>query len=52
MFALLGGFFAVLFCGEYPEGIRYFLVGVYRHALRVEAFAGLLADTYPPFQLA
>lgn len=49
--AFLGGFFAVLFTGEYPEGIRNFLVGVYRYALRVEAYAGLLTDTYPPFRL-
>ncbi len=48
----LGGFFAVLVTGEYPEGIRDFLVGVYRYALRVEAYAGLLTDTYPPFRLA
>ena len=51
-FAFIGGFFAVLFTGEYPEGIRDFLVGVYRYALRVEAYAGLLTDTYPPFRLA
>jgi uncharacterized protein DUF4389 len=46
------GFFAVLFTGSYPEGIRDFLVGVYRYALRVEAYAGLLTDSYPPFQMA
>ena len=37
---------------EYPVGIRDFLVGVYRYVLRVEAYAGLLTDTYPPFRLA
>ena len=52
MFAFLAGFFAVVFTGEYPEAIRDFLVGVYRYALRVEAYVGLLTDTYPPFQLA
>ena len=51
-FAFLGGFFAVLVTGDYPEPIRDFLVGVYRYALRVEAYAGLLTDTYPPFRLA
>jgi uncharacterized protein DUF4389 len=45
------GFFAVVFTGEYPEGARDFLVNVYRYALRVEAYVGLLTDTYPPFQL-
>lgn len=49
--ALVGGFIAVLFTGEYPRGIRDFLVGVYRYALRVEAYAGLLTDVYPPFRL-
>jgi hypothetical protein len=52
VFAFLAGFFAVLFTGEYPEAIRDLLVGVYRYALRVEAYVGLLTDTYPPFQLA
>jgi hypothetical protein len=52
VFAFLGSFFAVLFTGEYPEGIRDYLVGVYRYALRVEAYVGLLTDMYPPFDLA
>ena len=52
VFAFLGGLFAVLFTGEYPEGIRNFLVGVYRYGLRVEAYVGLLTDTYPPFRMA
>jgi len=49
--AFVIGFFAVLFTGEYPEGIRGYLVGTYRYALRVEAYVGLLTDTYPPFSL-
>ncbi len=52
LFAFLGGVVAVGLTGEYPAGIRDFLVGVYRYGLRVEAYAGLLTDTYPPFQLA
>ena len=48
----IGGFFAVLVTGEYPQGIRDFLVAVYRYGLRVEAYAGLLTDTCPPFRLA
>jgi hypothetical protein len=51
-FAFIGGFFAVLFTGEYPIGIRDFLVSVYRYGLRVEAYVGLLTDVYPPFELA
>ena len=45
------GFLAVLVTGEYPEGIRAFLVSVYRYALRVEAYVGFLTDGYPPFSL-
>jgi hypothetical protein len=49
---IVAGFFAVLFTGEYPEGIRDFLVSAYRYALRVEAYIGFLTDQYPPFSLA
>jgi hypothetical protein len=49
---LVAGFFAVLITGEYPQGIRDFLVNAYRYALRVEAYVGLLTDRYPPFSLA
>jgi hypothetical protein len=52
VFAFIGSFFVVLFTGEYPEGIRNFLVGVYRYGLRVEAYIGFLTDAYPPFRLA
>ena len=51
VFALIGGFFAVVFSGEYPQGARDFLVGVYRYGLRVQAYVGLLTDRYPPFSL-
>ena len=44
-------FLAVLVTGEYPEGIRDFLISVYRYALRVEAYVGFLTDEYPPFSL-
>lgn len=50
--AFVIGFFAVLFSGEYPRGIRDFLVNVYRYGLRVQAYVGLLTDRYPPFALA
>jgi Domain of unknown function (DUF4389) len=46
------GFFAVLVTGEYPQGIRDFLVSAYRYALRVETYVGFLTDQYPPFSLA
>ena len=50
--AVIAGLFGVLFTGEYPLGIRDFLVNAYRYALRVEAYVGLLTDEYPPFRLA
>lgn len=50
--AVIAGLFAVLITGEYPEGLRTFLVGVYRYNVRVQAYAGLLTDQYPPFTLA
>ena len=34
----------MLFTGEYPEGIRSFLVSAYRYTLRVEAYVGFLTD--------
>ncbi|MDQ3898725.1 MAG: DUF4389 domain-containing protein [Actinomycetota bacterium] len=51
VFVVIGGFFAVVFTGEYPEGARRFLVGAYRYNLRVQAYVGLLTDVYPPFAL-
>jgi hypothetical protein len=47
----IAGFFAVLVTGEYPQGLRDFLVGVYRYSVRVQAYVGLLTDEYPPFSL-
>ena len=45
------GFFAVLITGQWPEGLREFIVGVHRWAYRVQAYVFLLTDAYPPFQL-
>lgn len=50
--AVLAALLAVLFTGEYPKGLRDFVVNAYRYGLRVEAYAGLLTDAYPPFRLA
>jgi hypothetical protein len=52
VFVVIASFFAVVFTGEYPIAMRDFLVGVYRYGLRVQAYVGLLTDTYPPFRLA
>jgi Domain of unknown function (DUF4389) len=44
-------FFAVLFTGRWPEGLRTFVVGVMRWNTRVSAYLYLLTDAYPPFSL-
>jgi len=51
MFVWIGGFFAVLVTGRWPEGMRTFLVGTFRWTMRVTAYAYLLTDQYPPFSL-
>ena len=50
-FVLVIAFFAVLFTGRWPEGLRRFTLGVMRWWLRVEAYLLLLTDVYPPFAL-
>ena len=44
-------FFAVLFTGRWPEGLRDFVLNVQRWYLRVQTYFLLLTDEYPPFQL-
>jgi hypothetical protein len=44
-------FFAVLFTGRWPGGLRDFALGVGRWWLRVNAYLVLLTDEYPPFTL-
>jgi hypothetical protein len=41
--------FAILFTGNYPEGLYNFGVGVLRWFIRIEAYLLLLVDEYPPF---
>ena len=49
--AVIVGFFAVVFTGQFPLGPRDFIVKAWRYGLRVQAYAGLLTDQYPPFAL-
>ena len=50
-FALWWAFFVVLFTGKFPQGVHSFVVGVVRWATRVNAYAMLMTDTYPPFSM-
>jgi hypothetical protein len=43
--------FAILITRAYPAGLHPFAVGVMRWLVRVEAYALLLVDEYPPFSL-
>ena len=46
---LIVAWFAVLFTGRWPEGMRSFVIGYFRWQLRVYAYLYLLTDVYPPF---
>lgn len=48
---LILGFFAVLFTGRWPEGLRNFVVATLRVSNRFNAYANYLTDQYPPFSL-
>jgi hypothetical protein len=48
---LIIAFFAVLFTGSWPAGLRDYVVGVERWATRVMMYYGLMTDQYPPFSL-
>jgi len=49
--AFVIAFFAVLFTGTWPSGLRDFVVKVWGYWLRVEVYYLMLTDTYPPFAL-
>lgn len=43
------GWFAILFTGEYPKGLRSLVTYYMRWRVRASAYAALLRDEYPPF---
>ncbi len=43
--------FAILFTGNYPEGMYRFTTGYLRWSFRVESYLLLMRDEYPPFSL-
>jgi hypothetical protein len=49
---LILGFFAVLFTGKWPAGLRNFATGALRWNARLSAYLYLLTDEYPPFSLS
>lgn len=52
-FAIIVGWFAILFTGRLPRSIHDFLVGYLRWSARVYSYAILLTtDRYPPFRLS
>jgi Domain of unknown function (DUF4389) len=44
-------FFVVIITGKWNEGMRRFVLGVFRWAWRVTAYVTLMTDVYPPFSL-
>jgi hypothetical protein len=50
-FVAIVAWFAVLILGRWPEGLRSFAIGYMRWNTRLNAYANLLTDKYPPFSL-
>lgn len=52
LFTAIFAWFALLFTGRYPEGLYNFNSGVLRYFVRVNSYAGLLTDKFPPFGIS
>jgi hypothetical protein len=51
-FAFIGAWFSIVFTRQYPRGIFDFVAGVLRWSARVNGFAYLMTERYPPFSTA
>jgi hypothetical protein len=51
IFVWIAAFFAVLFTGRWPGGMRNYMIGLERWSTRVNAYLYLMRDEYPPFSL-
>jgi hypothetical protein len=49
--AMLFGWIAVLFVGQFPRGLFDFIVGSQRWGNRIGVYMFLLTDAYPPFRM-
>ena len=52
VFVLLAAWFAVLFTGRWPEGMRRYLVRLTNYYLRVWVYVLMVDNTYPKFGLS
>lgn len=50
-FLLLVALIGLLFTARYPQGLYDFVVGINRWSIRVQTYATLMRDEYPPFRL-
>jgi hypothetical protein len=50
-FVLIAAFFAVLFTGKFPPGMRDYVVKVMRYSVNLTAYIKFLRDEYPSFGL-
>jgi hypothetical protein len=50
-FVLIAAFFAVLFTGKFPLGMRDYIVKVARYGLRIQVYIQFMRDEYPSFSL-
>jgi hypothetical protein len=51
-FVMFIAWFAVIITGKWPDGLLDFILGWFRWTVRVNGYALLLTDEYPPFSLS